>query len=246
MALFTGVQLLCTFNICSINLLDGIHCLKCFSHNVSGVESTPVFRWGIVVRTTVFYFILTTNRHLKMGVDSSPKMLCEKDFRQWIQSNKFILQIKHHCHKPFELHIQYSCPPYLLSNVWKASYSISASIFVRCSIWLLYSTDKFISCVVPSPSQWFFHSGKEITIAWTHIGWLRWMFQNLPLPAVQEVHDYSSSSVTPYITTKNDESSLLRSIIVFSWVHTITISSSQWKNHCEGSSTTQGMNLSML
>ena len=23
--------------ICSINLLDGIHCLKCFSHNVSGV-----------------------------------------------------------------------------------------------------------------------------------------------------------------------------------------------------------------
>ena len=29
---------------CNINLLDGIHCLKCFSQNVSGVESTPVFR----------------------------------------------------------------------------------------------------------------------------------------------------------------------------------------------------------
>ena len=42
--------------ICSINLLDGIHCLKCFSH-VSGVESTPVFRWGFVVRTTVFIYL---------------------------------------------------------------------------------------------------------------------------------------------------------------------------------------------
>ena len=30
--------------ICNINLMDRIHCLKCLSHNVSGVESTPVFR----------------------------------------------------------------------------------------------------------------------------------------------------------------------------------------------------------
>ena len=44
--------------ICSINLFDGIHCLKCFSHNVSGVESTPVFRWGFVVRTTVLILLL--------------------------------------------------------------------------------------------------------------------------------------------------------------------------------------------
>ena len=36
----------------SINLLDGIHCLKCYSHNVSGIDSTPVFRWKFVVRTT--------------------------------------------------------------------------------------------------------------------------------------------------------------------------------------------------
>ena len=28
--------------ICNINLLDWIHCLKCFSHNVSGVASTPI------------------------------------------------------------------------------------------------------------------------------------------------------------------------------------------------------------
>ena len=38
--------------------MDRIHCLKCFSHNVSGVDSTPVFRWGFVVRTTVYYFLL--------------------------------------------------------------------------------------------------------------------------------------------------------------------------------------------
>ena len=43
--------------IWSINLLDGIHCLKCISHNVSGVESTPVFRWGFVVRTAVFIYL---------------------------------------------------------------------------------------------------------------------------------------------------------------------------------------------
>ena len=62
---------------------------------------------------------------------------------------------------------------------------------------------KFI-CVLPDPSQWFFHFGKEIVIAWTRIGWVQWMFQNLPLPVVQEVHDSSSSGVTPCIFMKND------------------------------------------
>ena len=45
-----------------------------------------------------------TNPHLKTGVDSASETLCEKHFRQWTQSSKFMLQIKHHCHKPFELH----------------------------------------------------------------------------------------------------------------------------------------------
>ena len=45
-----------------------------------------------------------TNLHLKTGVDSTPETLYEKHFRQWILYNKFMLQIKHHCHKPFELH----------------------------------------------------------------------------------------------------------------------------------------------
>ena len=34
-------------------------------------------------------------------------------------------------------------------------------------------------------------------------GWVRWMFQNLPLPAAQEVPD-SSSGVTPSVVMKND------------------------------------------
>ena len=45
-----------------------------------------------------------TNLHLKTGVDSTLETLCEKHFIQWIPSNKFMLQIKHHCHKPFELY----------------------------------------------------------------------------------------------------------------------------------------------
>ena len=44
-----------------------------------------------------------TNPHLKTGVDSTPES-CKKHYRQWILSNKFILQIKYHCHKHFELH----------------------------------------------------------------------------------------------------------------------------------------------
>ena len=59
--------------------------------------------------------------------------------------------------------------------------------------------DKFIFCFVPGPSQWLFHFGEEIVIAWTHIGWVRWMSQNLPWPATQEFRDDSMSGVTPYI-----------------------------------------------
>ena len=72
----------------------------------------------------------------------------------------------------------------------------------RPSLLMLCSTDKFISYVVPGPSQWFFHFDEEIVIAWTHIGWVRWMFQNLPLPAVQEVHD--SRGMTPCFVMKNN------------------------------------------
>ena len=62
--------------------------------------------------------------------------------------------------------------------------------------------DKFISCVIPCPSQWLFYFGEEIVITWTHIGLIRWMFQNLPLQAAQVVRD-SSSGVTSCIVMKN-------------------------------------------
>ena len=56
---------------------------------------------------------------------------------------------------------------------------------------------------IPGPSQWFFHFGEEIVITWPHIGWVRWIFQNIPLPAAQDVRD-SSSGITPCIVMKND------------------------------------------
>ena len=56
-----------TTKTCNINLLDGIHCLKCFSHNVSGVESTPVLRRVFVVRTTVL-FIFHFNSFAVTGI----------------------------------------------------------------------------------------------------------------------------------------------------------------------------------
>ena len=54
----------------------------------------------------------------------------------------------------------------LLPNFWKSSYTISASIFFDVPYWLPYSMDKFISCVVSGPSEWFFHFGEEIVVAW--------------------------------------------------------------------------------
>ena len=62
-------------------------------------------------------------------------------------------------------------PYHILPNVWKASrHTPSVRPFL-----LMFRIDrpiahKFISCVAPGPSQWFFHFGEEIVIAWTHIG----------------------------------------------------------------------------
>ena len=92
---------------------------------------------------------------------------------------------------------------HLLPNVWKASYTVSASIIVDVSFDHPVARISLISCVVPGPSQLFIHFGEEIAIAWTHIGCVRCVFQNPPLPAAQEVHD-SRSSVTLCIVMKND------------------------------------------
>ena len=42
---------------------------------------------------------------------------------------------------------------HLLPNVLKASYNISTSIFVDVPYWQPYSTETFISCIVPGISQ---------------------------------------------------------------------------------------------
>ena len=88
---------------------------------------------------------------------------------------------------------------YLFPNVWMTSYTIIVSIFVDVPYRPAYSTNKFISYVVPGPSQWVFNFGEEIVIAWTHIGWVRWMFQNLTLPEARD----RNSGVTPCIVMNN-------------------------------------------
>ena len=80
-------------------------------------------------------------------------------------------------------------PLYLspFAKVWKASYTISASIFVDVPYWPPYSTDKSISCVVQAPLQWFFHRNNRASM--------------LDVP---ESPIASSSGVTPCIVMKND------------------------------------------
>ena len=104
------------------------------------------------------------------------------------------------------MYLQYSHPSHLspFAKCLEGVVHHQCVLFVDVSYWPCYRTDKFIlSCTVLGPSQWFFHVGEVIVIAWTHIGWVRWTFQNLPLPATQEVRD-SSNSMAPCIAMKND------------------------------------------
>ena len=57
---------------------------------------------------------------------------------------------------------------------------------------------------------------KRSLIAWTHIGWVRRMFQNLPFPAAQEVRD--SSGVDSLHSKEKWRGSMPPSVVVFSWV----------------------------
>ena len=89
------------------------------------------------------------------------------------------------------MYLQY----HLLPNIWKASYTIRASIFVDVPYWPPYSTDKFISCVIPNPSQWSFYFGEEIAIAWIQ--------EKLRQLTVQDpiiLHDNASSETAAAVT----------------------------------------------
>ena len=91
---------------------------------------------------------------------------------------------------------------HLLPNVWKASYTTSAFIFVDVPYWPTYSKDKFLLLYCTGSlamvlSLW--RRGRKRGL----IGWVWWMLQNHPLPSAEDVHD-SSSCVSPCIVMKND------------------------------------------
>ena len=132
-----------------------------------------------------------------------------------------------------------------LPNVWKASYTISASIFVDVPYWPPYSTDKFISCVVPGPSQWLFHFSEEIVI-------VRIQEKTTILGGTETYHSsWQCKESHPccchgslFAAGNGRFWNIHRTHPI--WVHAITISSPKWKNHCEGPGTAQEMNLSVL
>ena len=85
---------------------------------------------------------------------------------------------------------------------------------------LMFRMDRPIARIISSlvlcrvPRSFFFFFCEEIVISWTHIGWVGLMFQNLTLPAVQQIRD-SSSCVIPCIVVKND-GFCTSSVVVFS------------------------------
>ena len=121
------------------------------------------------------------------------------------------------------MYLQYSRPLiyHLLPNVWKVWYTIIASIFVHVPYWPPYNTDKFISCVVPGPSQWFFHFGEDTVISWTH------RVSTVDVPE----SSFASGARGPWERCDSlhchEEwwGSVPPSVVVFSWVHAIMISS---------------------
>ena len=141
--------------------------------------------------------------------------------------------------------LQYSRPLiyHLLPNVCNASYTISASIFVDVPYWPPYSTDKFISCLVPGPSQCFFRFGEEIVISCTHVERVLRIFQisqcqrrNRSVTAAVWLSALSWRMMG-FCTTKCRR---------FLLVYAVTISSPRWKKYCRGPGTKQEINLSLL
>ena len=144
------------------------------------------------------------------------------------------------------MYLQYSRPPYLslLPNVWKASYTTSASIFINVPFWPPYSMDKFISCAIPGPAQWFFHFREEFIIAWTqekmttlggtephHSSW-----------QCKESYCCCHRSLAPLAMGDSGTSTVLTRYESM-WLRSLSL---KWKDHCKGPGITQEMNLSVL
>jgi hypothetical protein len=74
----------------------------------------------------------------------------------------------------------------------------------RITVWdLHYVQWETFKHNVTYPSQWFFHFGEKIIIAWTHIRWEWRLFRYLPSPAVKEICD-NVGSMSPCIVMKDD------------------------------------------
>ena len=146
----------------------------------------------------------------------------------------------------YSMYLQYSRPLiyHRLPNVWKVSYTISAPISLDVPYWPHYSMDKFISCVVTVPSQWFFHFGGEIVISSnsgeSEDSW--WYGTSSFSMTVQGVTPLLSRTSCAAGNGRIRNIHRTRPI----WLHGINIISPKWKIHYEGPCTTQEMTLFLL
>ena len=129
------------------------------------------------------------------------------------------------------MYLQYILLPYYyLSHVIKCLESVIYHQRVHlCDVtnWPSYS----IFCVVPGPSQRFFLFGEEIIIAWTH----RMSAENVPESPIYGYGRVTWQQRCEFLHCHEEcWSSVPPSVVVFSCVHAITISSPKWKKHCEG------------
>ena len=92
-----------------------------------------------------------------------------------------------------------------------------------------YSTDTFISCLVPGPLQWFFQFGEDIVIARS---------RRVNMKDVSE-SPIASGARRPWqprcdsLPCHEWWCSVPPNVVVFSRVYAVTISSPKWKNHRE-------------
>ena len=137
------------------------------------------------------------------------------------------------------MYLQYSRPLiyHFLPNIWKASYTISGWIFVEVPYWrissplVLYWVPRGVSFTLANRLQ---SHGLRTTLGGTEPHHSSWQCKeshrcccHRPLASLEMGDSGTSTVLTRYVIRP-------------------TISSPNWKNHCEGPDTAQEMNLFML
>ena len=133
------------------------------------------------------------------------------------------------------VYFQYSHPSPYLSSFVKASCTISTSMFDDVLHWPLYSTDTFAVVL------WLWqrdHNRMDLGVnddTWWH--WTPSLFMTMQgfAPLLSRI---SSAAGNGIFWNSHRTHSI--------WVHAITTPSPKRKNHCEGPSTTQEINLCVL